>query len=39
MARDQVALMRALGHERFLLVGHDRGGRVAHRLAVDIPRA
>jgi haloacetate dehalogenase len=27
--------MRALGHERFFLAGHDRGGRVAHRLAVD----
>ena len=39
MAADQVALMRALGHERFLLVGHDRGGRVAHRLAVDHPDA
>jgi haloacetate dehalogenase len=35
MARDQVGLMRALGHERFFLAGHDRGGRVAHRLAVD----
>lgn len=35
MAADQVALMRALGHERFALVGHDRGGRVAHRLALD----
>jgi haloacetate dehalogenase len=35
MARDQVALMRALGHERFFVVGHDRGGRVAHRLALD----
>jgi haloacetate dehalogenase len=30
-----VALMRALGHERFGLVGHDRGARVAHRLALD----
>lgn len=39
MARDQVELMRALGHERFLLVGHDRGGRVAHRLAVDHPQS
>ena len=39
MAADQVALMRALGHERFLLVGHDRGGRVAHRLAADHPGA
>jgi len=37
MAADQVELMRALGHERFLLVGHDRGGRVAHRLCVDHP--
>jgi haloacetate dehalogenase len=37
MARDQVELMRALGHERFFLAGHDRGGRVAHRLAVDHP--
>src|SRR5438445_7153979 len=39
MARDQVELMRALGHERFFLAGHDRGGRVAHRLAVDHPRS
>jgi pimeloyl-ACP methyl ester carboxylesterase len=39
MAKDQVDLMRALGHERFLLVGHDRGGRVAHRLAMDHPKA
>jgi haloacetate dehalogenase len=37
MARDQVAVMRALGHERFSLIGHDRGGRVAHRLALDHP--
>ncbi|MBB4226984.1 alpha/beta fold hydrolase [Rhizobium mongolense] len=35
MATDQVGLMRALGHERFHLVGHDRGARVAHRLALD----
>ena len=39
MARDQVELMRALGHATFFLVGHDRGGRVAHRLAVDHPEA
>ena len=39
MAADQAALMHALGHERFLLCGHDRGGRVAHRLAVDQPEA
>jgi haloacetate dehalogenase len=37
MARDQVELMRSLGHERFFLCGHDRGGRVSHRLAVDHP--
>jgi haloacetate dehalogenase len=35
MARDMVELMAALGHERFHLVGHDRGARVAHRLAAD----
>jgi haloacetate dehalogenase len=39
MAKDQVELMRHLGHERFLLVGHDRGARVAHRLAADHPRS
>ncbi len=39
MAADQVALMRALGHERFAVVGHDRGGRVAHRMALDHPDA
>ena len=31
MARDQVAVMEALGFERFMVVGHDRGGRVAYR--------
>lgn len=35
MANDQVELMRALGHDRFFAVGHDRGGRVAHRMALD----
>ena len=39
MARDQVELMRRLGFPRFLLAGHDRGGRVAHRLAMDHPEA
>ena len=39
MAGDQVALMRELGFERFGLVGHDRGGRVGHRLAADFPNA
>lgn len=37
MARDQVEVMRALGFERFLVAGHDRGGRVAHRMALDDP--
>ena len=37
MAADQVALMEGLGFSRFRLVGHDRGGRVAHRLALDHP--
>jgi haloacetate dehalogenase len=39
MASDMLALMQSLGHARFGLVGHDRGGRVAHRLAVDHPQA
>ncbi len=36
-AADQVAVMVALGFEKFALVGHDRGARVAHRLALDHP--
>lgn len=39
MAGDAVAVMRTLGHERFAVVGHDRGGRVAHRMALDHPEA
>jgi haloacetate dehalogenase len=39
MAQDMVELMRNLGHAQFRLVGHDRGGRVAHRLALDHPAA
>ncbi len=35
MAKDQVEMMKHLGFEKFALVGHDRGGRVAHRLALD----
>jgi haloacetate dehalogenase len=35
MARDLVAVMTRLGHDRFTVVGHDRGGRVAYRLALD----
>ncbi len=37
MANDMVEVMTALGHERFMLAGHDRGGRVAYRLALDHP--
>jgi haloacetate dehalogenase len=37
MANDAVALMAALGHKTFALAGHDRGGRVAYRLALDHP--
>jgi haloacetate dehalogenase len=35
MARDAVTVMRHFGFERFAVVGHDRGGRVGHRLALD----
>src|SRR3954469_4180390 len=35
MAQDQVEVMSSLGFERFLVAGHDRGGRVAHRMAID----
>lgn len=35
MAQDQVRAMAALGFDRFFLAGHDRGGRVAHRLVLD----
>lgn len=37
MAGDQIGVMAALGFERFALVGHDRGARVSHRLALDHP--
>ncbi len=37
MAADQHAVMKSLGHEQFFLLGHDRGGRVSHRLAIDFP--
>lgn len=39
MALDQVEVMRTLGFDRFAVVGHDRGGRVAWRLAVEHPDA
>jgi len=38
LARDVGGLMRSLGFESFLVCGHDRGGRVAHRLALDAPQ-
>lgn len=39
MARDQVELMASFGFKRFAVCGHDRGGRVAHRMALDHPQA
>ena len=39
MAKDQHALMHALGHKQFFVLGHDRGGRVSHRLAMDFPQS
>lgn len=39
MARDCVELMRLLGHDRFAVVGHDRGAYVAFRIALDRPDA
>ncbi|MBL8523873.1 MAG: alpha/beta hydrolase [Betaproteobacteria bacterium] len=39
MAQDQTQVMRQLGFDEFYLCGHDRGGRVSHRLAVDHPEA
>jgi len=37
MANDQIAVMRELGHSKFMVAGHDRGGRVAYRMALDHP--
>jgi haloacetate dehalogenase len=39
MARDQLLVMQSLGFKRFAIAGHDRGGRVGHRLALDHPNA
>lgn len=39
VAGDMVGLMRSLGHDRFAVAGHDRGGRVTLRLTLDHPRA
>jgi haloacetate dehalogenase len=37
MAVDQIEVMRHFGYERFAVIGHDRGGRVGHRMALDHP--
>ena len=37
MAKDQVQVMEKLGFDHWLVAGHDRGGRVAHRMALDRP--
>ncbi|HEY3143152.1 MAG TPA: alpha/beta hydrolase [Acidimicrobiales bacterium] len=37
IAREQVEVMRSLGHDRFSVVGHDRGARCAYRMALDHP--
>lgn len=37
MARDQVDVMKSLGFDQFQVIGHDRGGRVAHRMTLDYP--
>ena len=38
MAADIAGIMQTLGHSQYLAVGHDRGARVAHRLALDFPK-
>ena len=37
MAADMVGVMKALGHDQFKVLAHDRGARVAHRIAMDWP--
>jgi haloacetate dehalogenase len=37
MAQDQIEVMRSLGFDHFAVAGHDRGGRVAYRMAIDHP--
>ena len=39
MAQDMIEVMDSLGHQRFFLVGHDRGARLSHRLCLDHPEA
>ena len=38
-AADQISLMQHLGFKNFHVIGHDRGGRTAHRMALDYPEA
>lgn len=38
MAQDMAEVMQALGYDRYDVAGHDRGGRVAYRLAFDFPK-
>jgi haloacetate dehalogenase len=38
MAQDQVEVMQALGFDKFMAAGHDRGGRVLHRMCLDHPQ-
>lgn len=38
MAKSLHEMMRALGHNKFTVIGHDRGGRVAYRMALDFPQ-
>jgi haloacetate dehalogenase len=37
MGQDMIEVMESLGHKEFLLAGHDRGARTAHRMALDHP--
>src|SRR4051812_20544812 len=39
MAQDMVQCMRRLGYDSFCVAGHDRGARVAYRMALDAPQA
>lgn len=39
MAKCLHEMMKALGHDRYVVVGHDRGGRVAYRMALDYPES
>ena len=37
MAEDMIEVMEQLGHQRFFLIGHDRGARISHRMCLDHP--